>query len=126
MPMIPKTLGACADKLYQLKEARLKIQAQADKIEEQEKAIKEYVIQNLGKENAEGVAGHVAKVSITRSVVPTAKDWDKFYAHVLKTKDFSLMQKRLHEAACRERWDDGKEIPGVESFQVVKVSLTKV
>ena len=126
MVMLPKTLGGCADKLYQLKEARLKIQAQVDKLAEQEKLLKDHIIKNLSKEHAEGVAGHVAKVSITRTTVATAKDWDAFYAFVKKTGDFSLMQKRLHDGACRERWDDKQKIPGVEPFQVLKVSLTKV
>ena len=124
--VIPKTLGACADKLYTLKEQRLKIQAQADAIEEQEKALKEHLIMHLSKEHAEGVAGRAARANITRTVVATAKDWDKFYVYVRQSGDFSLMQKRLHDAACRERWDAKEQIPGVEPFNVLKVSLTKV
>lgn len=126
MASIPKTLGACADKLYQLKEQRLKIEAQVTKMKEEEKTLKEHLILHLSKEKAEGVKGRLASASISRSVVATAKDWPAVYAYILKNKDFSLLQKRLHDGACRERWEDGKVIPGVEPFNVLKVSLTKV
>ena len=93
--MIPKTLGACADKLWQLREKRSQLQHQADTLEAEEKAIKEYLINNLPKSEADGVTGKVAKVLIKTRSVPSVKDWDSFYKHILKTGDFSLLARKV-------------------------------
>lgn len=123
---IPKTLGACIDKLYRMRADRLALQKKVDAAKEQEKVLTEHLIQHLSKEKADGVKGKLAKASINRTVVAHAVDWKKFYAHVLKTKSFELLQKRLNDKACKERWDDNKVVPGIEPFAVIKVSVTKV
>lgn len=122
----PKALGACADKLYQLREARLAKQKEAEAIEAEEKALKEHLINTLPKSEANGVAGKVARVTVVTKPVPQVKDWEKFYAHVKKTGQFELMQRRLSDTAIKERWEAGKSVPGVESFNVVTVSINKV
>ena len=124
--VIPKTLGACADMLLKLAEQKSKAQQVVDAIDQHEKLIKEHLIQNLPKEDSDGVVGKLAKAVIKKKPVPQVKDWPAFYKHVLKTKDFSLMQRRVSEAAVRELWESGKTVPGVDKFTVVTVSVTKV
>lgn len=122
----PPKLGACADLLYKLREKRLEEQKKVDLIEEEEKALKEHLIQTLPKSEANGVAGKVARVSIVGKAVPRVADWDKFYKHIKKTGAFELMQRRVSDTAVQERWDAGKPVPGVESFNVTTVSINKV
>lgn len=122
----PKAMGACADRLFELREKRLEEQKKVDAIEAEEKAIKEHIIQNLPKSEASGVAGKVARVTVITKQVPQVKDWDVFYKHVKKTGEFELLQRRLTDTAIRERWDAGKQVPGVESFNAVTLSINKV
>jgi len=122
----PKAIGACADKLYQLRERRLMMQKEVDLVEEEEKALKEYLISTLPKSEANGVAGKVARVTVVTKPVPQVKDWDLFYKYVKKSGEFELMQRRLSDTAIRERWEAGKQVPGVESFNVVSISINKV
>ena len=70
-------------------------------------------------------ASKAIEVIVTKQV-PKVKDWDEFYKYVKKTGSFDLMQKRLTDAAIKERWENGKEVPGVEHFNVVSVSINKV
>jgi len=123
---IPKTLGACADQLYKLREQRQALNKQVKELQDQESQIKEHLIQNLPKSDASGVAGKLARASIATKEVASVKDWDKLYKHVLKTKDFSFLQRRVADAAVKDRWEDGKKVPGVEPFNVVSVSVTKI
>ncbi len=123
---IPKTLGACADRLYELKQQRLEIEKVVKAYAAQEKELTEHLILNIDKSDATGVRGNVANAGIVTKTVATVSDWDKFYKHILKTKDFSLMQRRANDAACRERWEDKQMIPGVAPYNVLKVSLTKI
>lgn len=123
---IPETLGACADLLYTTRQARLALAKQVETLEKREAMLKEHIIQTLPKSDSTGVAGRLARVSVVNKVVPRVEDWDKFYAFVKKTGDFSLLQRRLGDAAIQERWDNNKAVPGVTQFQAVTVSLGKL
>lgn len=125
-PKIPKSLAQCADLAYELRERRLAIKRQMEEVEEQEKAVKEYLINNLPKSQASGVSGKVANAKIERDTVPTVTDKKKFLAHVKKTGDFDLITSSMNARAVKDRWENKKKIPGVGEFQVVKLSLTKV
>jgi hypothetical protein len=122
----PKALGACADNLFELRNKRLAEQKKVDDIESEEKALKAHIIENLPKSEASGVAGKFARVTVVTKQVPQVKDWDAFYKYVKKTGSFDMMQKRLSDAAIKERWEAGKEVPGVEHFNAVSVSINKV
>lgn len=122
----PKAMGACADRLYQLRQKRLEIQKEVDKVAAEESALKEHIINTLPKSEASGVAGKVARVTVVTKEVPQVEDWGVVYKHVKKTGQFDLLQRRLTDAAIKERWAHGKEIPGIKRFQVVTVSINKV
>lgn len=122
----PKALGTCADRLYELRQKRLAMQKEVDVVAAEESALKEYLINTLPKSEASGVAGKLARVTVVSKVIPQVKDWDAFYKYVKKTGSFDLMQRRLTAPAVEARWEDGKEIPGVEHFNVVSISLNKV
>lgn len=122
----PKALGACADKLFELRNKRLAMQKDVDAVAAEETALKNHIIENLPKSEASGVAGKLARVTVVTKQIPQVKDWDAFYKYVKKTGSFDLMQKRLTDAAIKERWEAGKEIPGVEHFNAVSVSINKV
>lgn len=122
----PKALGACADRLYLLRAKRLEEQKKVDAIAAEEKALREHIINTLPKSEASGVAGKVARVTVVTKEVPQVKDWDLFYKYIKKTGQFDLMQRRLTDGAIKERWENGKEVPGVEHFQAVTISMNKV
>lgn len=122
----PKAMGACADRLFELRNKRLAMQKEVDAVAAEESAIKEHIINTLPKSEASGVAGKLARVTVVTKQIPQVKDYDKFYAYVKKTNSFDLLQKRLSDAAIKERWEAGKVIPGVESFNAVSVSINKI
>jgi hypothetical protein len=122
----PKALGACADKLFELRNKRLEMQKAVDLVAKEESALKTHIIDNLPKSQASGVAGKLARVSITSKEIPQVKDWTVFYEYVRKTKQFDLMQRRLSDGAVKDRLDEGINIPGVELFNAVSVSINKL
>lgn len=123
---MPKTDGARADLLYITRAARYKLQHEVAKLEAIESAIEEYFINNLSTKESTGVAGKVGRVQVQPKVVPVVEDWPKFYAHIKKTGEFELMQRRVAEGAVKERWDAKKQVPGVGRFNAKKVSCTAV
>ena len=65
----------------------------------------------------------VATVSIGTEVVFNATDWDTVYAHVQSTGDFSIMHRRLSNAAIREIEAAGGKVPGTEAVEMQKVNF---
>jgi hypothetical protein len=123
--VLPKSVAGAADKLYTLREQRYALQKKVTKLEEKEGVLREYLIDNLPKSDASGITGRIAHAEISKKPVPQVKDWPAFYKHILRTKDFSLMQRRLNEGAVKERWLAKKVVPGVVRFNAISVSITK-
>lgn len=123
---IPKTIGACADRLFELKAQMSIVNKQLEALDAERKKIQEHVINELPKSNATGISGKTANVRVITADVPQVQDWEAFYGYVRKTKRTDLMQRRLSEGAIAEILDSGKTVPGVVPFTVVKISLTKV
>jgi hypothetical protein len=123
---LPKTLGACADMLYKLRDQRYALRAQIEELEEQESAIKDHLIKNLPKSQSKGISGKVANVKVESRDEPVVQDWDKFYANLKKKGEFDLLNRALNKRAVKERWEDGKTVPGVGTFKVTTVSVTKL
>lgn len=124
--IIPKKMGEWPDLLHKMREERLAKQREVDELEANEKLFKEHMINTIPKSEASGVSGKEYKVQIVKKVIPQVKDWLPFYAHILKTKDFGFLNKALNKAHVEEVWDAGKKVPGVEGFDAVTVSLTKI
>jgi hypothetical protein len=123
---LPKTDGACADLLYTTRQARYKLQHEVAKLQAVETAIEQRFIDTLSAKDSTGVAGKVGRAQVQTKIVPVVEDWPKLYAHIKKTGEFELMQRRLGETAVKERWDADKQVPGVGRFTAKKVSCTRV
>lgn len=126
---IPKTLGACADALHDAKEERLALEKQVEALRKFEAELTEHIIRHLPKSDARGIAGKKVRVTIRKKTVPTVRDWDKLHAYILKNAKkgaFALLQKRVSATAIQEVWDAGKEVPGVEPFEAVTLSVNKL
>jgi hypothetical protein len=125
-PKFPKTLGACADRVYELRAKRLAMQKEVDAIEAEEKALKVHIIDTLPKSETTGVAGKLARVTVITKQVPQVKDWEAFWKSFNKKTDTDLLQHSLSKPAVEARWEAGKKVAGVEAFTVVTLSINKV
>lgn len=68
------------------------------------------------------------QVSIQERELERIEDWESFERFVLRHKRLDLFQRRLSATAIREMMEDrdGKAIPGVGTFKVRKLSVTKI
>ena len=122
----PTKLGACVDKAYTLRAERLEIEKQAEAIKTQEEAIKQHIIATFSKADIDGAKGKVASASVTRSVKASVKDWPTVQKWIEAHDAWDLMTKSINNKAYRDRLEAGEEIPGVERFDTVTLSLTKI
>lgn len=122
---IPETLGACADRLFDIKSKRLALEKEAEEWQKQETELTEHIIRVLPKSDT-GAMGKHHKVQVITKVKPRVTDWAAFFEYVRKHKAYELVQRRVSEGAVQERWDAKKTVPGVDTFTIVSLSLTKV
>ena len=119
-------LAQAVDEYYKTREARLALDKEAAAMKKKETELKEFLVQNISKSDATGVCGKLMRATVKPKVEPTAEDWSKIWPYITKNKAYDLVQKRLSTPAVHERWDDGKELPGVGRIQVIDISLTKL
>lgn len=123
---IPATVGAAVDLLFTTRQDRLALTHRADALKVHETALRDHLINTLPKSDASGAAGKLARAQIKTDKKPVVTDWDAFYGHIAKKKEFDLLNRAVNSKAVKTRWDNGKAVPGVGTFEVVKVSMERI
>jgi hypothetical protein len=123
---MPASIGLCADQYHEVRELRLSMQKVVDEVKARETEIREHIINNLSKSSDTGAAGKRYRAQIVKKAVPQLRDWDSFVKFVSHNKRWDLLQKRLSDTAVKDLWDGGVNVPGVERFVAVDVSITKI
>lgn len=119
------TPAALIDQLGALRDQRLAKQKEVDELKKREAELEERILQRFTADELAGVKTDAYAASRSTRVIPTVSDWDTFWRHVLETGDSSLIQRRVGQKAVQERWEDGREVPGVEPFTQVSLSLRR-
>jgi hypothetical protein len=112
--------------LYSTRQRRLLEQKTIKDYEERERMLKDHLISTLPKSESTGAAGRLARANIVVKAVPVVEDWGLLYRYIKRKNRFDLLQRRLNDAAVQEMWDNGETVPGVGSFNLTTVSVTKV
>lgn len=124
--LMPASIGLCADLYSEVRELRLAMEKHVATVKARENEIKEHIINNLSKSEDTGAAGKKYRAQIVRKLAPTLKDWDAFTAFIVRTGRFDLLHKRVADKPVKDLWEAGEEVPGVEKFNSIDVSITKI
>lgn len=121
-------LAQLADHYWLTREKRLAADKVAKDLKDEESRTEATLIKEMREQQLTAIGGKLVRLAIPTEpeYVPAVKDWDAFYRHVLQTGDFSLLHKRVGTTACKERWDAGETVPGVEKYAVYKLSKSGV
>ena len=123
--LFPEDMGKCADLLFKLDVERKGLTKKAKDIEERQIKLRKWLIDRLPK-SMSGLAGKLARITIDTKEVTQVKDWENFYAYILKKKRPDLLQRRPAEAAIEELLENGEDVPGIEKFRFKAVSVKKL
>jgi len=118
-------LGAMIDKVWRLRAERLAAQKVIDKAEEEEKALKQVISETLREAKLEGAKGLTATAAFKRTTVAQVTDEDALLAWGKLKANRDCIKVGVVSEAWRLRLAEGVEVPGVESFFKVELSLTK-
>jgi hypothetical protein len=116
-------LGKIVDEYHYARASRLAADKDAAKLKTVEDALKLTIITECKANKLSAVGGDIALVKYTVKDRPIATDWPDVHKYMVEHDAMDLMQKRLHEGACKLRWDDKVEIPGVGHLDVDALSI---
>lgn len=122
----PKTIGACLARLVKLQEMADAISIKLAPINKEEAALREHMIEAFKKDQLQGARGSGRSLSVISVAVPVLKDWKKFFRFASKKGNDDLLPRSVSSTAWRERVDNGKFVPGVESFTRVGLRVNKI
>jgi hypothetical protein len=123
--LTPDELAVLVDYFKVVEKSRLDADKVAAEIKSLETKIKQVLILTMHRMNLTAAGGQSFICECRTVEEPTVSNWDDFYKYVLKTKDFSLLERRPGKAAIKERWNDGKSVPGITKFPVDKLYFSK-
>ena len=121
----PESLGECIDQLYSKRAQRLAAQKEVDMAKAEEALYEEHILDTFTKSDLNGAKGNLATAGVKHSTVYSISDWDEFLADVKKKKAWDCLQKRLSSLAVADRFNNGKPLAGVETFERVTLTLNK-
>jgi hypothetical protein len=121
----PAKLGTLIDKLFEARERRLAETRRLDALKKIEDAAEQRVLAALQQLNLQKAAGARATVSITVKTVGQVEPerWADVQKYIVEKNAFDLLQRRLNNAAVRERVEAGEEIPGLKTVQILDLSV---
>lgn len=118
-----KELAAKVDEYADIRQRRLALEKDVEKLKEEESALKATLLEALVKTGAGGLGGKRFRVTHKVKSVPQVQDWDAFYSHIRETGEFELLQRRVSSTAVSERWEAGEAVSGVVRVLVDDLSF---
>ena len=104
------------DKRLAIRQALADLAEQEKHLKEEQDEVDYQLMQKLESDGLSKFSNDQATISISEQIVPQVEDWDALHAHILKTGEFELMQRRPAVKAYRELREAGVEVPGVVDF----------
>lgn len=81
------------------------------------------LIKKMDAEGLSRTANGDYSVSINEDTVPDVDDWDALYSHIILTRDFSLIQRRVSSTAYKELLKLGEGVPGLSPRTIRKINF---
>ena len=103
--------------MLSVRKQRLSLQREADLLEQKEKALQNYLINDMVGKDLDVLTDGEDQVVLVTSVEPVATSWPKLLDYIIANEAVDLLQKRLTASAVKLRWRDGEAIPGIEKTE---------
>jgi len=114
-------------KISALKDIKAKIAEYNERLKDLGRTKAQLETEIISEMSAEGLSlarTDFGTVSVTKLDVASVKDWNAFEDYIYENHALHLLQRRPSDAAYRDELAIRGEIPGVETFTKVSLSLT--
>jgi len=120
-------IGTLIDRLYKADAAIKLANLELEKKKATRTKIEVEIFARFRKDDIDGASGKLAAITLRRSKNASLRNWKKLAGYVYRYKALDLFQRRISKQAWEDRLATrkGKAIPGIEMYEVVKISLHK-
>jgi hypothetical protein len=123
---VARTIGDIADEVLEKSLEITRMNKEVADLEKEEKALKEELRVAAEAAGLTSGGGKTSKFDIGPETVPQISNVDAFYDYIKTNDYFHLLQRRPAVKACRELWEQGTAIPGIDKFTQTKVNVKGV
>jgi hypothetical protein len=88
--------------------------------------IRESILNDFTAQQLSSVTAAGLRVGRVVTPMPTVKDQLKFFKFATQKRNWDLLQKSANTPAWRERMKNKKVVPGVDTFDRVSLSVTRI
>jgi hypothetical protein len=115
------------DQLYALKREASEWGALATELKDQARELENEVVETMQDAGLKRAGTDTAQISISSQVVPTVdtEHWEELRRWIMENDYQQLFPRSINQAAYRELVNMGIEVPHVDSFDKMKVSVVK-
>jgi hypothetical protein len=121
-----KELASLADQYAAARDQRLAAQRRVDSLKDRENELKASLMKEMQIAEVSIIGGKHYSVRLSTTEEPAVADWSTLYEYISQTGAFDLLQRRISPPAIRLRWEDDEQIPGLTTYPVSKISVSKV
>jgi len=120
-------IGTLIDHLYKADAAIKVVSLELEKKKATRTKIEKEIFARFKKDDIDGASGRLAAITLRRSKNPSLRNWKRLSLYVYRRKALDLFQRRISKQAWEDRLltNKGKPIPGIDTYEVVKISLHK-
>ena len=120
------TLGEKIDKLFEIREAKLKAAELVTNIGNEFDAVQKDIIAHMKTEDVRAAKGLKATASVGLKFVSSVEDIEKFVKWIVKNEKFYFIQKRTSSGAVKEMYESTNKLPpGTTSYTEPKLNLRR-
>lgn len=119
-------LDELIDKLFMLREQKQGLTAQVKEVDAEINDVKATLLERFSDVGTEYARGSLASASRTEMVVPNIDDWGLVQEWVMENDALYLLHRRVSQGAWKELQDAGTDVPGIEPFTKIDVSIRKL
>ena len=115
-------LNDLMDNLADVRDKMRSLQEQEKVLRIRRNDLESAIIGKMDEQGIDQIANNLCTISKKLEIVPTVEDWDILYKHILRTKQFELLQKRMSATAYRELLQMNTPVPGVKAAELTKIN----
>jgi hypothetical protein len=119
-------LAHMVDTYGAVRKERLVADKAASELKKQENSLYAEICAHCKAENTHVVGGRHYSVKHVTDLKPVGKDWIAIYDWIVRNANPNILHKRLSEQLLKDMAGNAEEVPGVDWFEVDKLSVSEV
>lgn len=121
-----KKLDEMIDQMFLLREQKRGLESQVKEVNQQISDLQQELLGTMNAVGTDYARGSLASASMTETVVPQIEDWGKVADWVMENDAIYLLHRRVSSGPWKELRDAGTDVPGIEPYTKVAISLRRL